>query len=147
VDGVRALLIIHVARGEVISPPARTARRDLQHRTLMLSDTYGARVGASAAQRRSAELRWPAVVAIQRLAYRILSVCWALENLGGEAARDAARGMVGATGAADLDRGLGDLAAAIREGRAPALPGGLPEFLGAEIRIVGESLLGDARRG
>jgi hypothetical protein len=135
----------YVARGAAISTNARMARRDLQHRTLALAETYEARVGASAAQRRAAEVHWPAVVAIQRLAYRTLSACWALERLGGEAAREAANAMVGPSGAAEIDRTLGDLTTAIRDGRTPIPPADLPGFLGAEVTTVCESLVRDAR--
>ena len=140
VDGVRAVLP-HLARGAVTTPDARMARRDLQHRTLALAETYEARVGVSAAQQRAAEVRWPAVVAIQRLAYRTLSACWALERLGGDAAREAADAMVGPSGAAEIDRTLGDLTTAIRDGRTPMPPAELPGFLGAEVTTVCESLV------
>jgi hypothetical protein len=37
--------------------------------------------------RLAAEEWWPAIAAVERLAYRTLSTCWALEQLGNEAAR------------------------------------------------------------
>ncbi|GLY82881.1 hypothetical protein [Actinoallomurus iriomotensis] len=120
----------HLARGEVRTPSARTARRGLQVAALHLPQAYDASTGASAAVRRKAERLWPAVVATERLAYRLLAACWAAERDGEPAV----------PGAAGLPATLADLAAA-REGTGPPEEGEPPEFLAEEVAAVRESLV------
>jgi hypothetical protein len=45
-------------------------------------NAYERDFGGPARQRRAAECVWPAVAATQRLAYRTLNACWAMEETG-----------------------------------------------------------------
>ena len=132
-DATRAVLR-HVARESVTGPPARAARGDLQHLALALADTWDASLSASPRRRRTAEAAWPAVVAIQRLAYRVLAACWELERSPGSFPP-------GAAGSPALHAAIEDIAGAIRGGREPSFTGDLPEVVGPEVLTVRESLV------
>ncbi|MGA2289148.1 FUSC family protein [Bradyrhizobium sp.] len=71
-----------LAGGSVTDGAARAARRDLQHHSLILLQAYDESIGASIHERDVAESFWPAVVAAQRLAYRLLAACWQRERNG-----------------------------------------------------------------
>lgn len=130
----------HVAAGDVTAAAARQARRDLQHRTIVLLDAYDSGAGAKPWQRDAAVRSWPAVMAAQRLAYRVLSTCWSMEESGAQAA-GMARGLFGAEGASETDRALEVLSDAVRQGvRSAPLPP-VPEFLGMEMRNLHDSLV------
>ena len=49
----------HAAAGDVTAPAARQARRDLQHRTIVLLDAYDSSAGAKPWQRDAAIRSWP----------------------------------------------------------------------------------------
>lgn len=70
----------HLAAGDVTSPAAREARRDLQHRSFVLEQGMDEAVAGSDAERRHAGAWWPAVATCQRLAYRVLAACWDAER-------------------------------------------------------------------
>ncbi len=131
----------HAADGDVTSPVARQSRRDLQVQTIALLEAYDSGVGATPRQREIAERMWPAVVATQRLVYRVLSVCWSLENAGPEAAPETARALFGADGRARLQRALAGISAAIRGREKPAEIGLLPAFVESELRNLSGSLV------
>ena len=135
----------HLAGGCVTTAPARVAQRDLQHRSFALAQAYDAAVVASRQQRGAAEAMWPAIAATQRLAYRTLSACWAMERIGGDAAREAAHSMFGDGGQAQLHEALARVAAAIRDGEPPAALPGVPTLFAAELANLHESLTGPVR--
>lgn len=128
-----------LARNELTSVAARRARRDLQHRAIVLVQAYDAGVGATAGDRAFAERLWPAVVATQRLAYRILAACWSLEEGDGDGVKDIAR-------LSDEDLGvarhaLADIRRALRTGVRPVLPSGLPPLLRDDLQALVDSLV------
>jgi len=108
-------VLAHIANGDVENHAAKRARRDLQHRTITLLQAYDAGVGATPWHRDAAERSWPTVSAAQRLAYRVLSVCWSLENTDANRA-EMARTLFGQKGKRDIDHALLELAKAIRAG-------------------------------
>ncbi len=127
--------------GEVTTNNARRARRDLQHRTIALLQAYDAGVGATLWHRDVAERSWPAVVATQRLAYRVLSTCWSLENAGTDEAPVLARTLFGQDGQQEINQALALLINAVRTGTKPERLPHLPEFLGNDVRHLRDSLV------
>lgn len=126
-------MVTYLAARDVNSTAARAAQRDLQQGAIAIQQAYDASVGAAAAHRAIAEQMWPAVVATQRLAYRLLS----MQGLQGSAAR----ALFGTGEEAAARRALEDLAAAIRTDSRPADTQGLPDFLAAEITVLRNSLV------
>lgn len=122
-----------LAGGDVASAGARQRRRELQHRTFALSDAYRRATAASREPRRSAERLWPAVVAAEELAFRLLTACWAIERLGSEEGQPAAASMFGAGGLQAVRQALDDAARAVAGGPVKPLPGRLPGFLKQEL--------------
>lgn len=121
-----------LADGDVTRPPARQARRDLQHRCFQLAQAVDDAVAGSAGERRDAATWWPAVATCQRLAYRVLAACW-----------DAERDPAGMPGPSRARPDPGDIAGAAGPLRTlalawlqlrppPALPT-LPELLREDI--------------
>lgn len=128
------------ARAEVATASGRQARRDLQHRTIVLLQAYDAAIGATPWHRDAAERAWPAVVAAQRLAYRVLATCWSLENAGAEGAQ-AARTLFGPAGEEETANALTVLSSAIRSGTRPAPLADMPAFLSTEMHNLHDSLV------
>jgi uncharacterized membrane protein YccC len=135
------LVAQHLSAGNAIAPPARAARRNLQHHVILLLQSFDAAVGNGDASRMAAEPLWPVVMATQRLAYRMLSAGWQVEIAAGDPAK-AADMLFGAAGAAQLHAALADIAAAMRSGRAPAPIDHPPAFVDAELRLLSASLVG-----
>lgn len=134
----------HLAHGEVTTPDARKSRRELQLASFALNHSYEDSLAASRSQRFAAEEWWPAVAAVERLAYRTLSTCWALEQLGGDAARESAASMFVNDGAARVREAIdGCIAAILRSGALPVLPT-LPHVLETELVDLRECLLKSA---
>ncbi|MEV5081505.1 FUSC family protein [Streptomyces sp. NPDC056159] len=133
----------HLAESAVTTPGAWAARRDLQLQAIGVLQAYDASVNSSVVRRSDAELMWPTVVATQRLAYRVLSACWTLEQVGSgsEAARGVSRSLFSAHGDEQLHRALAALVGAIRTGTAPAPLGEVPSFLSTELVTLYESLV------
>jgi uncharacterized membrane protein YccC len=136
----------HAVEGEVTTDAARRARRDLQHRTIALLEAYDAGVGATLWHRDVAERSWPAVVAAQRLAYRVLSTCWSLENAEANKAPDMARKLFGPDGEREMHHALAVLIDAARTGTKPEPLPQLPEFLSTEMHHLRDSLVHDGNR-
>jgi uncharacterized membrane protein YccC len=130
----------HAAEGGVTTGAARRARRDLQHRIIALLQAYDASVGATLWHRNIAERSWAAVVAAQRLGYRVLSTCWSLENAGADAAPEMARTLFGPDGQREVRQALATLSDAIQTGTKPAPLSHLPEFLSTEMLDLHDSL-------
>jgi uncharacterized membrane protein YccC len=131
----------HLARGAVTTPAARAARRRLQMAAIALLRAHEAATGSSPGRRGTAERLWPVVVATQRLAYRVLAACWALEQLDGDAAREKGGSLFGPAGRARLDKALTGLAVAIRDGTGPPPPVEVPAFLAPELTTLHDSLV------
>jgi uncharacterized membrane protein YccC len=136
---VRALMP-HAASGNVITNAARSARRDVQRNSLALTNAYEESLVASSSERRNAERLWPAIAAVERLAYRTLSICWALERLGGEPARSAALSMFGENGALRVSAAIEALIDSIADGRTPPAITDVPRLLEKELVGVHLSL-------
>ncbi|WP_375424575.1 FUSC family protein [uncultured Friedmanniella sp.] len=110
-----------------------TARRDLQRAVIRLGEAYENGVNGFARQRSESERAWPVVVAVERLAYRVLAESWRLEEA---AARTPVRhGPEPAAPPAESLRVLGDAA---RQGRSPGRLDAVPGFLSRDA--------GDLRR-
>lgn len=134
-------VLASAARGEVATATARRARRNLQHRTIVLLQAYDAAIGATPWHRDTAERSWPAVVAAQRLVYRVLATCWSLENAGAAEARQRADALFGPDGERQIEQALTLLSAAIEAGTRPAPLPPLPPFLNTEMQNLHASLV------
>jgi uncharacterized membrane protein YccC len=136
-----------LARGEADAADARAARRNLQHRTILLLQSFDAAIGSSTESRMAAEPLWPAVVATQRLAYRLLAAAWRIEAAAADGSNIAlAEELFGKDGAARLHDSLSDILNAVRNGVAPPAEPDVPAFLEAEIRLLGNSIVTAAAR-
>ncbi|MBB6598822.1 FUSC family protein [Luteimonas sp. MC1825] len=132
---IEALIPI-LASGAVTTPAARRARDQVLQASFAVVRAHEQGLASSRLQRRAADEAWPTVAATERLAYRALSACWALERLGGAAAAESAAAMFDGGGEARLRAALATLAVAVTAGHAtPALPP-LPHVLEAEVQGV-----------
>jgi uncharacterized membrane protein YccC len=126
----------HLAAGNVTTPEARAARRQLQLASFSLTHAYEASLAASRGQRLAGEQLWPIVASVERLAYRVLSICWALET---EAAAEIA--VCDKEDAEHLSKIIeGFIAALVQGGTVPAL-GAVPAAVAAELAGLRECLL------
>jgi uncharacterized membrane protein YccC len=131
----------HLAHGEVTTTDARRSRRELQLASFALNHAYEDSLAASRAQRFAAEEWWPAIAAVERLAYRTLSTCWALEQLSGDAARETAASMFVDDGVRRVRAAIdGFVAAILNRSPLPTLPA-LPHVLETELIDLHECLL------
>jgi uncharacterized membrane protein YccC len=126
-------VVPHLAAGAVTTPAAKAARQRLQHASFALAQAHEDGLSASRLQRRVAEQGWPAVAAIEQLAYRTLSAYWALERRDADAARASAASMFGHHGQARVHRALDLLANAVRDRQSPAPIGPMPPLLATEL--------------
>ncbi len=138
---VRTLAAIEIvlgfaARGEVISRPAKEARRDLQHRAFALLKAADAGIGGTARDRQFAERMWPPVVATQRLAYRVLAICWSLEEAGAAAAPAMAAALFGPDGLRAAKETLAGIMVGFRTGTRPVAAAAIPHFLQTDFDDV-----------
>lgn len=131
-----------VATGSVTTEPARRARRDLQHGIFSLVASCETEMGGIPRQRDAADRLWPAVVATQRLGYRVLAICWALEEAGAEPATGT---LPTQTELTNLAGALTAVIAGARSGTSPVLPSALPDFLRPEVENLAASLVPEAR--
>jgi uncharacterized membrane protein YccC len=130
----------HLAHGEVTTPEARKARRDLQLASFALNHAYEDSLAASRSGRFAAEELWPVIAAVERLAYRTLSTCWSLEQLGGEAARATSASMFANDGATHVREAIdGFIGAIVNSSPLPPLPA-LPHVLETELVYLHECL-------
>jgi hypothetical protein len=134
-------VLAFIAEAKITTAPARKARRDLQQGAIALMKAYELGAGATSSDRCFAEQLWPAVIATQRLAYRVLATCWSLEEAGTGKALEMANGLLGRTGFAATKQALTKIAAAVRDGIKPAHYSTLPPFLAADIQDLSESLV------
>lgn len=126
----------YLSRATVATPPARTARRDLQRCTLALTQTFDNAVNGSTAQRRSAEHRWPAAAATQRLAYHVLAESWRLEHPHGHADID----VQSPPGSGAAHESLAAIATAVRTGHKPPPVSETSGVLADDLRNLRDAL-------
>jgi hypothetical protein len=86
------------------------------------------------------------IAATERLAYRMLSACWAFERLGGESGREAARSMFGDDGVARVHQTLAAFIVAIRRGSSPPPLAPIPSVIEAEIANLRQCLVREPAR-
>ena len=130
----------HAARGSVITPAAKQARKELQWASFALAHGYEDSLVATASQRRTAEQVWPAVAATERLAYRTLSMCWNMEQRDGSPSSDSAAS-ISAEGRASINATLEDYVDCIRNDTKPSHPGPLPKPLESDLLNLYECLV------
>ena len=128
------------ASGNVMSAEAKRARRNLQHRAIVLLTAYELGAGARSQDRRFAEELWPAVVAAQRLLYRTLAFCWRLEEAGPDRAVAIASAAFGANGLVRVSDALEELSGAATTEQTAAIPSDVPAFLKEEIDDLSRAL-------
>ncbi len=128
-----APVLRHVERRAVTTPQARGDRRRLQHRLFALNEAVEGGMGGRAREREETEQMWPAIAAAQRLAYRVLAECWAIER--GEPVEP-----LDAPGAQALAAQLAGLAAAVGERRKPGPLAPMPPLLAEEVRQLHATL-------
>jgi len=133
-------LLDFAAVGEVTSTEAKRARRNLQHRAIVLLTAYELGAGARSQDRRFAEELWPAVVSAQRLLYRLLAFCWALEGAGSAQAVAIARAQFGTNGLASVSDALSGLAGSATTGQPFTIPSDVPEIFKEELEDLSRSL-------
>ena len=124
-----------LSRGEVTSAAARIARRRLRSNAFDLILLYEEQAGGTGRAHEEADRTWPAIVAAQRLAFRILAACWEIEAAG-DAGKAHGHLMLDADGEQAIVRALDSLQA----GRAAAIPRSASNFLVPEITVLNESL-------
>lgn len=118
-----------LAAGDVTHTQARRARVDLRNAAVDMMLLYEAQTGTGGRAREEADRLWPAIVAAQRLAFRVLAACWEMEASGARA--------LGPEEAARLDAELQAI-----EADAPLAPA--EGFLSAEVATL-RAALRDAR--
>jgi uncharacterized membrane protein YccC len=133
-------LLEFAAAGDVISAAAKRARRNLQHRAITLLTAYELGAGARPQDRRFAEELWPAVIAAQRLLYRLLAFCWALEESGSDQAVEVARAEFGASGLSAVRFALDGLSGAVMDRQAFTIPADVPGFLKDDLEDLSRFL-------
>ncbi|WP_336799005.1 FUSC family protein [Kaistia sp. MMO-174] len=136
-----AATIRHMAKGDVLTAEAREARRDLQHRALTLLGAYDRSAGSSPRYGAEAERMWPAVVTTQRLCYRVLSTCWAMENSDPAATAETTRTLFGPGGERAILAALADLEWAVLHDDRPQQTAPLPAFVATELQNLRDSLV------
>ncbi len=117
-------LLPMLAAGKVTSAQARRARSVLRNAAVDMVLLYEEQTGTGGRAREEADRLWPATVAAQRLAFRILAACWDMEATGAL--------VISADEAAQLGAALQKI-----ESEAPALPEG---FLVGEITTLHAAL-------
>ena len=124
-----------LSRGEVTSAEARVARRRLRSNAFDLIQLYEEQAGGTGRAREEADRSWPAIVAAQRLAFRILAACWEIEAAG-----DAAKAHGHLLLADDGERAIVQALNSLQAGHATAIPRSASNFLVPEIIALDESL-------
>jgi hypothetical protein len=133
-------LLEFAAAGDVVSAAAKRARRNLQHRAIVLLTAYELGAGARPQDRRFAEELWPAVVSAQRLLYRLLAFCWSLEEASSAKAADGARAEFGASGLSAVRSALDGLSSAVMDRQTSTIPADVPAFLKDDLEDLSRFL-------
>lgn len=141
-----AATVVYLPAATVTTSAAQAARHDLQRRAIALMNAYERDVGGPAGQRRAAERAWPAVAATQRLAYRTLNACWAMEQAEATGtAGKVARSLLTAAGATTLRAAVTRLSTAVRAGEQPPLITEPLPPLGEELLTLSQMLPGGVK--
>ncbi len=135
----------HVAAGSATTHATLRARRDLQDALFALLTSYEAQTGGVVRHRDAAERMWPAVVAVQRLGYKVLAAFWSLEAADGDAGRAVARAPLTADELTTVKTALADIIGAVQRGSGPIELHRLPPLLRDELVDLGASLVADER--
>lgn len=131
----------HLASGSVTTPAALRTRRDLQHAIVALVESYEVEAGGLGRHRVIAGRMRPMVDATQRLGYKVLAVCWAVEATAEERLIVSARANASPDELISVDAALEEIIAALRDGGAcAATHQRIPDFLRGEIAELRESL-------
>ncbi len=133
--GAAKFLLPYLARGEVTTAEARIARRRLRYSAFDLVQLYEEQAGGTERAREEADRTWPAIVAVHRLAFRILGACWEIEAEG-DAGKARGPLLFGVGGKHATVRALNSLQA----GHAAEIPRSGSSFLVPEITALNESL-------
>jgi uncharacterized membrane protein YccC len=129
--------LAHIAASKMTTDAALLARRNLQHCIFMLLRSYETdTAGGIARHRDAAERMWPAVVATQRLGYKILAACWSLEAKG-----DAPSAHLTSSELANVNAALADIIAAVHGDGGSIRLDALPELVRTEVRDLCDSLV------
>jgi uncharacterized membrane protein YccC len=129
--GAVAVVIPHLAAGDWASVAARDARRSLQLAVIALRESDEAAQAGSQQQRSQAAEMESAVAAAERLAYRTIAACWALEHRPDPTAF--ATELFAPHSADEYVVTLGDVSTAVRTGTPPPATTVLTGFLAEEI--------------
>ena len=124
-----------MSRGDVTSVEARIARRRLRSHAFDLILLYDEQAGGTQRARDEADRTWPAIVAAQRLAFRILGACWEIEDAG-EAGKASGPRLFSDDDAQAIVGALDSLLA----GHAAEIPHSASNFLIPEIVLLNETL-------
>ncbi len=121
----------------VVSPDGLAARRDLQRQVIQLAETFENGLNGFAAQSSEAARYWPAVLAAERIAYRVLAESWRLEEVAvlSPPTPDTA-------GEPPPSRGLRTLGAAAWLEVPPGPVGDVPAFLSRDVADLRHLLTG-----
>jgi uncharacterized membrane protein YccC len=123
-----------LARSEVTTAEARIARRRLRSSAFDLVQLHDEQAGGTQRAREEADRMWPAIVSVQRLAFRILGACWEIEAAG-DAGKARGPLLFGPTGEQATVRALSSLQAGNAAELLPA-----SSFLVPEITALNDSL-------
>lgn len=133
-----AEVIPYLAAGEMSAVQARAARRDLQAAVLSLKESEDAALAGPIRHRTQAEQLWPAIVATERLAYRVIAACWTSEHRSDPV--DFGRALLGSESGSPCTTELRTLARAARTGAASSDTGSPSCFIAGEITAIKQSL-------
>jgi uncharacterized membrane protein YccC len=139
-------VLVFVETGAVTTKQARAARHELQHRAFTLLQSYQQDAEIVSSHRDTAEERWPSVIATERLAYRVLAMCWSLEAAGDEAPK-VAKTLLDDSGSMAAKHAISAIIAAVWDGTKAVLPDGLPSSLAADLDYLALSLVSQGREG
>lgn len=125
-------LVDVIASGDVTTRPARAARRAVQQASFALTQAYDLALASSSGERRAAEDAWPAIAATERLAYRVLGMCWEMEHRPMHTAPPP----LTPEDARHLHHVLADLTGAVHGRARPAPAQAVPSLLAEEVHAL-----------
>jgi hypothetical protein len=126
-------VVTMLGRDAVTTLAARKARSELRNGAVDLLQLHEEQAAGSAAARREADRAWPAVVATERLAFRLLAACWERETRGADG------GGAPVLGPAQADEVVEALKR-LQSGAVVQVPALAGEFLAPELAALSESL-------
>jgi hypothetical protein len=123
-----------LSRGDVTTAEARVARRRLRFTAFNMVQLYEEQAGGTARAREEADRASPAMVATQRLAFRVLAACWEIEAAG-----DAAKACSSLLLGPDGERAAVQAIASLQAGHAAEISSLAANFLKPEIAALNEA--------